>query len=189
MSTLVEYTENANSIVHAMFVNMVLNNTTYYLSDAYNPLTVDGNVYTNLGSLMSVSDIQDDYKSTQGTVTIAISGIPNTPDFMQIILNEKIKGGEVNMYRAFYDTTTLVQEANSFLRYKGIISNYNVEENTNIINGTSTNTLILSCSNVFSILSRKIAGQRTNGSSRRQFYTGDASFDNVRKFTSIPRFG
>ena len=189
MSTLVEYTANADSIAHALFVNMVLGDTTYYISNAYNPLTVDGNLYTHLGSLMSVSDIQDDYKSTQGTVTLAISGIPNQADFMQIILNESIKGGEVNVYRAFFDTTTMVQEANSYLRYKGIISNFNIEENTNIINGVSTNTLILSCSNVYTILSRKIAGQRTNGSSRRQFYPGDSSFDNVRNITILPKFG
>ena len=189
MSTLVEYTDTEANVAHALFVNMVLGDTTYYLSDAYNALTVEGNEYTSLGALMSVSDIQDDYKSTQGTVTIAISGIPNTVDFMDIILNEKIKGGEINVYRAFFDTVTLEQQANAYLRYKGIISNYNVEENTDIINGVSTNTLVLTCSNVYTILSRKISGQRTNGASRRQFYPGDPSFDRVKSITALPRFG
>ena len=189
MSDLVEYTENANAIATALFVDLVLGDYRYYISDAYNPLTVNANVYTHLGSLISVSSIQDDYKSTQGTVTLAISGIPNTVDFTNVILNERIKGGEVNVQRAFFDVDTLAVEANTFLRYRGIISNFTVEENTDIIGGVSTNTLVLSCANIYTILSRKIAGQRTNGASRRQFYPGDASFDNVRFFTSLPRYG
>lgn len=189
MTELVEYTDDEANIAHALFVDMVLGDTTYYLTDAYNPLTVEGNEYTSLGALMSVSDIQDDYKSTQSTITVVISGIPNTTDYMNIILNEKIKGGEVNVYRAFFDTNTLEQQANAYLRYRGIISNYSVEENTDIRGGESTNTLILSCANIFNILSRKISGQRTNGASRRQFYPDDQSFDKVRFFTGLPRFG
>lgn len=189
MSTLVEYTDTEANVSHALFVNITMGDTTYYISDAYNPLTVDGNEYTNLGGLMSVSDIQDDYRSTQGTVNIVISGIPNTTDFMQILLTEKIKGGEVNVYRAFFDTNTLEQQANSSLRFKGIISNYNIEENTDIIAGNSTNTLIFSCSNVYTILSRKISGQRTNGNARRQTIADDQSFDNVRKNITFPNFG
>jgi len=189
MSTLVEYTDTEANVAHALFVNVTLGDTVYYLSDAYDALTVEGNEYTSLGALMNVSNIQDDYKSTQGTVSISISGIPNKTDYTNIILNEKIKGGEVNVYRVFFDTNTMEQQANAQLRFRGIISNFNIEENTDFINGNSTNTLILSCANVFSILSRKISGQRTNGASRRQFYADDISFDNVKLFTEIPRFG
>lgn len=187
--SLVEYTANANTISHALFVNMTLGDTTYYFSDAYDALTVDGNVYTELGSLMSVGAFQDDYKSTEGTVDIAISGIPNNVNFINIINNQNIKGGEVNIYRVFFDADTLTQESNAYLRFRGIISNFNIEEETNIMQGQSTNTLVLSCSSVYTILTRKISGERTNTGARNALYPSDTSFNRIQYLSGLPRFG
>lgn len=177
------------SIAHAVCIDMVLGDTTYRITDAPNPITIDSNEYTSLGSLLNIGEVQNDYKSTQGSMSVVISGIPNTRNFMQIIQDTQIKGGEFNMYRVFFDPATMVQDGNAYLRYKGVISNFNIEENTDFIGGVSTNTLLFNIQSVFAILNKKITGQRTNGSERRRFYPGDISFDRVKFLSGLPRFG
>jgi len=180
--------EVANATIkHALFMDLQLGDTTYYLSDAVSPVTFGNVDYFECGELLQVSSLRNDFKSTQGTITISLSGIPNKRDYMNIVLNEKIKGGEVILYRVFYNNNFEPQTA--YLRYKGIISNFNIEENTDVINGVITNTIVLSCSSIVTLLNKKISGQRTNGADRRRFYPGDISFDRVQYITTLPEFG
>jgi len=190
MSTPISQANTAVTVSSSVFVDLTLGNTTYYLSDAYSAITVDSNSYTNLGALLAVGDITSDYKATQGTTTITLSGIPNEDNFTNILMQEKIKGGEVEVRRVFFDPDTMEPSANgSYLRFKGIISNFAIEEETAILAGQATNTLILECASTYAILQKKVSGQRTNGSDRRRFETGDQSFDQVKNLTTIPEFG
>lgn len=190
MSTPISQANTAITVSSSLFVDLTLSNVTYYLSDAYTALTVDGNSYTNLGALLSVGSITSDYKATQGTITISLSGIPNTDNFTNILMTEKIKGGEVEVRRVFFDPDTMEPSANgSYLRFKGIVSNFGIEEETAIIDGVATNTLLLECASTYAILQKKISGQRTNGSDRRRFETGDQSFDQVKNILRLPEFG
>ena len=179
-TTIAPVTGNVN-ISSGIFVKMDLGGTTYYFSNAYEAFTVDGDTYTDLGSLLSVSDFVYDYKATQSTISIAISGIPNTRDYMSIIQNNKIRGGDVEVRRVFFDPATgepLSGEV--YLRYKGLISNYSIEEEADFFVGSATNTIVFECASVFSLLDSKVSGQRTNGSDRRKYFTNDPSFDNVK---------
>ena len=183
------YTANVN-VAHGLFIDLQLGDTTYYISNAYDTITVNSNQYTALGDFLFVENFVEDYKTTESTLQISLSGIPNSVDFINIIQGSKIKGGEVSVRRVFFDVNTLVPiSGEEYLRYKGIISNYNIDENTNFIAGQSTNTLLFTVSSVYTILGRKVTGQRTNAADRRRFYPGDSSFDNVINVTSLPKFG
>ena len=189
MATTIPAVDTEVNIASALFIDLQLGDTNYYISDAYNSFTVNSNDYTSLGSLLSVSDFTTDFSTTQGTISIAISGIPNTIDYMQAVQATKIQGGNVVVRRKFFDADTLLPVANAeYVRYTGIISNYHIEEDTNIIEGNSTNTIVFECASIYSILANRKTGQQTNGSSRRRFYTGDISFDNVRFNTKLPEF-
>ena len=178
-TSIPEVSGNVN-IASALFVDLQLGDTTYYISDAYTEMPLNGNQYTSMASLLSMSDFVSDYKATQGSITFTISGIPNTPNYTQIIQGTKIKGGDVNVRRAFFDKDTLdLIGTTGYLRFSGIISNWALEENTDFMQGVATNTLLIECVSVYTVLTKRIAGQRTNGTDRRRFFSGDSSFDRV----------
>lgn len=180
MPTTVTPVEGNVNIASALFVELQLGDNTYHISDAYTRLTVNGDVYTSLGSLLEVSDFVSDYKATQGSIQLVISGIPNQTNYTQIVQDSKIKGGSVSIRRAFFDPDTLeLLSGEDYLRFNGVISNWALEEDTDFINGVATNTLVLECVSVYTVLTKRIAGQRTNGADRRRFFSGDISFDRV----------
>lgn len=188
-TTIAPVTGNV-TISSGLFVKMTLGGTDYFFSNAYEAFNVDGDDYTDLGSLLSVGEFTYDYKATQGSLAIAISGIPNTTDFMNIIQTQKIRGGDVEVRRVFFDPVT--QEPLSgevYLRFKGLISNYVIEEEADFFQGRATNTIVFECASVFSLLANKVSGQRTNGSDRRKYFTNDPSFDNVKYLKNLPGFG
>lgn len=189
MSTPIPAVDTEQNIASALFIDLQLGSSNYYISDAYKPFTINSNEYTALGAFLSVEAFQTDFKTTQSSISFGISGIPNTTDYMRIINTEKIKGGSVTIRRKFFDADTLLPLANAeYIRYNGIISNFHVEENTDFIAGIATNTIVFEIASVYTILSKRIAGQRTNGSDRRRFYPDDISFDNVSNIRVLPEF-
>lgn len=189
MATSIPAVTGNTSIASALFVSMQMGDTTYRFSNAYKALTVGGHSYTDLGHLLTVDDFTYDYKATQATVQVAISGVPNTPDYMQIVQDSKIRGGDVEIRRAFFNTDTLEPlSGEEYLRFKGLISNFVIEEESSFFEGVSTNTIIFECASVYAVLTNKFSGQRTNGSDRRRFYTDDISFDNVKNIKQLPEF-
>lgn len=187
-TTIPAVTGNVN-IASALFVDLQLGDTTYYISNSYKTQTVNSNSYTDLGSMLQITPFTYNYKTTQGTIQLSISGVPGTPDYMNIIQSERIKGGDIEIRRVFFDKDTLEPISGAeYLRFKGIISNFTIEEEADFFAGGVTNTLIFECTNIYAVLSNKISGQRTNGSDRRRFYPGDISFDNVKNLTALPEF-
>lgn len=170
-----------NRITHAVFIDLTLNDTTYYLSSAYSPITIEGNTYTQLGAFLQVGNIVEDLKTTNGDVIVSLSGIPSDVNFMDIVLGSPIKGGEVIIRRGFFDPQTLqVLSGQIFERYRGVITNYSVDETTNFISGELTNQISISCASLNTVLENRVTGQRTNGTDRRKFYPDDISFDRVK---------
>lgn len=181
----------ADEFTTVTLVELLLDDTVYRLSDAYTALSYDnGNVvYDELGSFLSVSDFVEDYKTTEGSITISISGIPNKKRFIDIIQNSKIKGGRVVVWREFLTSNSLRNQLELNERFYGLISNYNIEENTDVIAGQSTNTIVFEVSSVYTNVGRTIAGQKTNGADRRRYYPTDTTFDRISTLRGIPEFG
>jgi hypothetical protein len=170
-------------------LNFNIGSTNYFLSDAYTPLTIGGDEYTALGDFLNISEFTEDYKATEGTVSIEISGIPAKTRFIDIIQNEKFKGASVRVYKAFLTSNSLRDVQEYRLRFQGIISNYNIEENTDLLKGESTNTLLLTGTSLYTSFSRYLGGQKTNQADRQRYVPTDSTFDTVVALEGIPEFG
>lgn len=169
------------SITHAVFIDLDLDGNVYYISSAYAPVGIDGNVYTELGAYLGMSSLQDDLKTTNGDIQISLSGIPSEANYMNQVLGTQIKGGSVRIRRAFFDTQSQQPIANAvYERYRGVITNFAVDEDTDFITGKLVNTISISCASINTVLENKISGQRTNSSDRNKFYPDDISFDRVK---------
>lgn len=168
-----------NHINHCMLIDLQLDGNVYYLSGAYEPITYNSNTYTELGSFISVSEMPEDIKTTNGDIQVALSGIPSEADYMNLILTTNIKGGEITIRRAFFNDDNTLDSANVFQRYRGIITNFSIAEDTDFVMGRNTNTVSVSCASINAILEQKTAGQRTNPTDRQKFFPTDNTFDRV----------
>lgn len=189
MSTSIPAVDTEVDIASNFFIDLTLGDTTYYISDAYKDFTVNSNTYTSLGVLMNVDDFKSDYKATQGSNQIAISGIPNTVDYLNIIQSSPIRGGNVTIRRKFFYAGNSEPIANAeYVRFEGIISNYHIDEETSYIEGQITDTLVFDCVTTYNLVNNKYSGQETNGSARRSNFTDSIDFDNVKFITTLPEF-
>ena len=176
MATSIPAVQGTN-INHAVLIDLDLDGTLYYISSAYDSITYNSNDYTQLGAFLSVGAIQEDIKTTNGDISISLNGIPDT--YIDSVLTNPVKGGAVTIYRAFYNDDYTVDSANIYQRFSGIITNFSIEENVDILEGDNTNTVSIACASINTILENKIAGQRTAPADRNKFFTGDETFNRV----------
>jgi hypothetical protein len=149
-------------------------------SDFYKAQTFSGTNYQALGQLVSVTETTSNLRAAPEELTITISGIP--AGRVGEILNNKIKGSRVEVLRAFYTTTTgelLNIVGNPAGKFKGVISNYSINDDLTEGGDTGTISIILTATSVVEQLNNKTTGRRTNPLSHREFYTNDASMDRV----------
>lgn len=180
MSTTITAVQGT-SISHALFIDLTLGNVTYYISSAYQPITINGDTYTELGAFLQIGDVTEDLKTTNGDIVISLSGIPSDANYMDIVLSTSIKGGNVVVRRGFFDSQTLQPIAGQmFERYRGIVTNFSVDESVNFLNGELTNQISISCASLNSLLETQVRGQRTNQTDRKRFYPADVSMDRVK---------
>lgn len=181
MTTLMTSVDQENHVLHCLLIDLTLGNVTYYLSNAYKPITTAGHTYTALGAFISVSSITEDLRTTNGDISITLTGIPTNDNYLSRVLTMPIKGGSVKLRRAFFNSDTLdILPDQVFLRYQGIVTNFAIEEEDNLFTGDLNNTISIICASLNSLLENKTTGQRTNGSDRRKYYPGDISFDRVK---------
>jgi hypothetical protein len=149
-------------------------------SDAITTYTVDSESYTPLGSLMAITASASELRVSSGELTITLSGIPDTS--IAEIVNSKLKGAPVRVYRLFSDATTgtaLSIDGNPSGRFRGFVNNYAINEEWDNLTRVATNTLVLSCASAVDVLNRKISGRKTNPESQKRFYPTDLSMDRV----------
>jgi len=179
MTTTITAVAGKNHISHALFLDLTLDTTTYYISSAYRNYTIDGNVYNRLGSLLQAGSLTDDLKTSNGDVVISLSGIPTS--LINQFTSAPIKGGSVKIRRGFFDTATNTLDTSQvYTRYNGIITNYAIDETMDPLTGDRTHTIAVTCASINQLLENKVTGQRTNGSDRKKYYPGDISFDRVK---------
>ena len=174
MSTSIPQVE-ANNIKHCLLIQLQIDSTTYYISNSWKAITHDSNTYTELGAFLSVGEFQEDIKTTNGDLTMVLTGIP--AGNVQTVLTNPVKGGAVTIFRAFFDDNYAV--TNVYPRYKGIITNFNIAEKVDLEAGDITNTVGISVASINTILENRVNGQRTNPEDRNQFFPGDNTFDRV----------
>jgi hypothetical protein len=147
-------------------------------SDSAVPITIDGQLYVPLGNLLQVGNNSSELRIAPGNMTVIVSGIPNTS--IGAIIHSQLKGSAIKIYRVFFDPVTkqmLNITGNPMGRFQGVINNYNLQEEYSTSN--ATNSIVLTCSSIIEILSKKISGRRTNPLDQRKLYPSDPSMDRV----------
>jgi hypothetical protein len=165
----------------AMFVRLDIEDySVLRFSDFNRPYNLDGELYSNLGSLLSVSTTASEIRASATEVSIIISGIP--AGSVAEVLDNNPKGSAIQIKRAFFSPTTgtiLPVAGNPAIRFIGIVSNYAMDEDWDFRGQQSTFTISLICSSVLSVLKNKITGRRTNPYDQEKFYPGDVGMSRV----------
>jgi hypothetical protein len=149
-------------------------------SDFNIPYTINSESYTALGSLVGVTDTTNELRATSQDVTISISGIPDAN--VSDIINRRVKGSNVIIYRAFFNPSTgqlLSISGNPAQKFQGIISNYDITDELEMGSLTGTVALTLTATSIVELLNNKVAGRRTNPTDMKQYYPTDVSMDRV----------
>ena len=183
MSTSIPAVDTELNIKHALLLDLTFGANVYYVSSAFKPITFDGNTYTELGSFLQLGEIQEDIKTTNGDIGITLSGVPQ--ENLDAVLDTKVKGGEVIVRRAFFNDDLSLDAGSVVQRFKGIITNLQIEENYDLLEGERTNSVSVSCSSIVTILENRTAGQRTSPIDRDRLFPGDQTFKRVPDLHNI----
>jgi len=154
---------NERSIEYGVLIDLTLDGTTYYISNCYKEVIYDGNTYQALAGFLTVSEIQSNISNANDEIQLSLSAIP--PTYIAATLSEPIKGGEINIYRAFFDYRTQQVIAGAvYRRFTGIISNFSVQEDLDATTMTPevNHTITIIASSIMGVLENKISGRRTN---------------------------
>ena len=167
----------------AIFVSLAVGATptNYNFSDYYKSYTLDGLVFEPLGSLLSITPIQDDLRARTNDLNIEISGVPSAN--VTLAFNEQLKGSKVRLWRGFYDTDTTPYDAFTTLpelKFQGTVNNVGFTEK--YTNNDSNFTISFICTSEQGILLRQAGGRRTNRDDAR--VTTDLCFDRVNRLTN-----
>lgn len=179
---------SSDSIRHAEFVRLTVGDTSptvYAFCNAASAITVNSIDFTNLGSLLTVGDVQRDIKATSDDMTIQLVGID--PSNISLILSSDIKGSVVEVWRGFLDSNNQIITSPTqqfFKRYQGIINNVSITEDWNTETRTRIATCSISCSSMRRILENRLAGIRTNKNNWQFIYAGDASMNRVAEISN-----
>jgi uncharacterized membrane protein YgcG len=179
------------SIAPVTLIDLDLNGNVYYISDAYKTFTHGGNDYTELGAFLGISNLDDNLKTTNGDIQISLAGIPSSStgsevNYLNIIMTEPIKGGNVTIKRGFYDTSTWDLQTDVYTRYKGVITNFNIADAFNFISKENDYAVTVSVSSINGVLENLVVGQYTNPDSRKRIYPNDKSFDRIPDIHNTP---
>ena len=178
MSTTITEVQGTN-ISPITLIDLQIGANVYYLSSNWKPVTVDSNNYQELGAFLSVSSIDDNLKYNANDLSLTLSGIPSGENYLSQILSEPVKGGNVILQRAFVDTSTMALTGNTYTRFKGVITNFKIDEEVNILNKQMDFAVTVTLASQLTVLSEKITGQRTNPEDRKRLFPSDRSFDRV----------
>lgn len=178
MATSIPPVVDATNIQAVVFIKLgPIEGNVYYVANTYKPYTIDGNSYTALGSLVGLGEISDELRVSNGDVGVVFSGIPTDQDYVNLVLNSKIKGAPIQIMRGFIAADGSLEDSTVYTRFQGIIINTAISETRPMFGEDTYHTVTLQCSNINSILENKISGRKTNQTSMQQFYPTDDSFN------------
>jgi hypothetical protein len=137
--------------------------------------TINGEAYTSIGKLLSVTATSSEIRPSDHSITVSISGIPTNS--IEEVIHSRIKGSSIKIYRQFFTVAgSLIDTQGYFI---GRVNNYSLQEDYRIEDRTANNIILLDCASNISVLKQKIAGRKTNPQSEQKFYPSDTSMDRV----------
>ena len=171
MTTAITAVDTEVRIEHGVLIDLNLNGTEYNISNCYKTITYNSKTYTALAGFLTISEIQSNISSTNDDIQIGLSAIPSA--YISAILGQPVKGGEVSIYRAFFNYNTQeVITGEIYRRFNGIITNFSVQEDINATGDpTTTHTITVVASSILGVLENKFSGRRTNPDDFKIVYT------------------
>lgn len=171
---------NSSSIRQAEFIRLTLPSNTYTFCNAAAPITVNSITFTNLGSLLQLSDIKRDIKATSSDLSVSLTGVDGTN--VAVVLGSDIKGSRIEVWRGFLDSNNQIITSPTqqfFKRYQGIVSNFSITEDFNEQMRIRVATVGLSCASFRTILENRVGGVRTTPKIWQVYYPNDTSMNRV----------
>ena len=171
---------DSSSIRQAEFIRLTMPSNTYTFCNAAAAITVNGITFTNLGSLLQLSDIKRDIKANSSDLSVSLTGVDGTN--VAIVLNSDIKGSRIEVWRGFLDSNNQIIQTPTqqfFKRYQGIVSNFSITEDFNEQLRIRVATVGLSCASFRTILENRVGGVRTTPKIWQVYYPGDISMNRV----------
>jgi len=171
MTTTITAVDTERSIEHGVLIDLTLDGTTYYISNCYKSVVYNGNTYEALAGFLTVSEIQSNISNANDEIQVTLSAIP--PTYIAATLDTQIKGGEINIYRAFFDYRTQeIITGEVYKRFTGIISNFSVQEDLDAANEEPSvnHTITVIASSVMGVLENKVSGRRTNRQDYQEYW-------------------
>lgn len=171
---------DSSSIQQAEFIRLTMPSNTYTFCNAAAAIYVDGITFTNLGSLLQLSDIKRDVKANSSDLSISLAGVDGTN--VAIVLSSEIKGSRIEVWRGFLDSNNQIIQTPTqqfFKRYQGIVSNFSITEDWDEQIRSRVATVGLSCASFRTILENRVGGIRTTPKIWQVYYPGDTSMNRV----------
>lgn len=97
--------DNTNIIRYADLFRLITPDGTYYFATTPTAITIpsiSSTPFTALGQLVKVGNVQRDIKSTPNETTVTLVGVDTA--MLGIVLNAKIKGSQIDLWHAFFDS-------------------------------------------------------------------------------------
>ena len=166
-----EIVKSANKPFH--LVKLSFDDVSYFLSDAYIPVTYDSDTYTPTGSFLAFSDIVETNEANIETISISLSGVDTT--YINLFLAGGYLDRTVQIYKAFLDSNDALV-SDPLLIFDGRLNNPVIKEDVD----AGTSTIAVQASPLFVDFDR-INTRFTNNESQQSFFDGDTGF----RFSSV----
>ena len=166
-----EIVKSANKPFH--LVKLSFDDVSYFLSDAYIPVTYDSDTYTPTGSFLAFSDIVETNEANIETISISLSGVDTT--YINLFLTGGYLDRTVQIYKAFLDSNDALV-SDPLLIFDGRLNNPVIKEDVD----AGTSTIAVQASSLFVDFDR-INTRFTNNESQQSFFAGDTGF----RFSSV----
>ena len=158
-----EIVKSANKPFH--LVKLSFDDVSYFLSDAYIPVTYDSDTYTPTGSFLAFSDIVETNEANIETISISLSGVDTT--YVNLFLTGGYLDRTVQIYKAFLDNNDALV-SDPLLIFDGRLNNPVIKEDVD----AGTSTIAVQASSLF-VDFDKINTRFTNNESQQSFFAGD----------------
>lgn len=182
--------QNTNNIRMADFVRVTTATATYRFATTPSVLTipaVDALPFDALGSLIKISDVQRDIKSTSNETSITLVGIDTA--LLGWVLGHDIKGSLIEMWHGFFnDQNELITTGGTGGLYKfftGYISSFQISEQYMEEAREYVGVITASASSIQIILQNRTAGRYTNNNAWTFWNSGDTSMNRVNFIETI----
>jgi len=175
MSTTITAVDSETKIEHGTLIDVVINGTTYYVSNTRYQVVYNGHTYTPLAAFLSVSEIQNNISNSNSDIQVSLSGIPTSAFNAVDLLNVQLKGGSINVYRAFFNVDThaaITSPVEVYPRFKGTIVNFSAQEDFSLTSsgGDINHTITIIASSIMGVLENRYAGRRTNKKDYQRYF-------------------